>query len=158
MNELEFADILSMSEQPKRISSHEVRVSQTLVHISLSDLRWLSYTAKYVNTFFSLSLNIFIRTADTGSCFHIKLANHTLTGKKYWSKNIIFSWRKLILKFWVWKKSGNFHFLQQRFGISLLNRPPVGLVRKFQNAVIKSEKFSKIFRLKISKLIFVMKK
>ena len=34
------------------------------------------------------------------------------------------------------KKVAKIFSLQQRFGISLLNRPAVGLVRKFQNAVV----------------------
>ena len=45
------------------------------------------------------------------------------------------------------RKKSNLSFfqkIQQRFGISLLNRPPVGLVRKFQNAVV-TRKFSPLF-------------
>ena len=36
--------------------------------------------------------------------------------------------------------SQDFFWLQQRFGISLLNRQPVGLVSKFQNAVVNPYK------------------
>ena len=46
-----------------------------------------------------------IRSGHTGSCCHIIVANHTLMVKKIWSKNIIFSWRKLILKIWSQKFS-----------------------------------------------------
>ena len=115
-NYLGHPTVISERDRPRlwrknrKISSDCSRISKTSnfvwswLCISLSDLRWLSYTAKYVDTFCSLSLNTVIRSVDTGSCFHTKAANHTLKEKKPDQKILFFHDEN-----WFWSfESGNF--------------------------------------------------
>ena len=70
------------------------------VHIPLPDLRWGAKSLIFVKVFLSLIFHLFKIIAEFSKCF-FWIPGTKLRGiRKNSEKNIIFSWRKLILKIW----------------------------------------------------------